>query len=157
MIEHVLTYVFPSAFALLPGVMHSAEAKAMLLAIGLQESAFEARVQKGSGPAHGLWQFEKGGGVTGVCTHPASAPYLTIACRELLLTPKPEPLYAAMVYNDTIACIMARLLLWTLPGLLPERGMGERGWRQYLQAWRPGNPRPAEWPGNFSRAWTLVE
>src|SRR5690349_21142593 len=64
------------------GAVGSAAPAAMMAAIGLQESLFEARdqleMQNGVlvpgrvGPATGFWQFELGGGVKGVMTHPAS-------------------------------------------------------------------------------------
>ena len=64
------------ALRLLPPQLDTTLARAMLLAIGLQESGLTARVQRvaggGKGPARGLLQFERGGGVVGVLNHPAS-------------------------------------------------------------------------------------
>lgn len=52
------------ALAMLPARMRSDAAEVLLLAIGLQESGLIHRHQIG-GPAHGLLQFERGGGVRG--------------------------------------------------------------------------------------------
>jgi hypothetical protein len=156
MILTVQSFIFPAAFALLPGVMDTPEARAMLLAIGLQESKFEARRQLGGGPARGLWQFERGGGTVGVLTHASSKPYARLVCAELLYKAELEPVFDALPDNDVLACCFARLLLWTLPGLLPSKGQTERGWAQYSEAWRPGKPHPEDWPGNFAQAWGLV-
>jgi hypothetical protein len=156
MIHTVQSFIFPAAFALLPGVMDTPEARAMLLAIGLQESKFAARRQLGGGPARGLWQFEKGGGTTGVLTHPSSKAYARLVCAELLYTPDVSEVFDALPDNDVLACCFARLLLWTLPGLLPSRENATKGYAQYLDAWRPGKPRPEDWPENFAQAWELL-
>src|SRR5690606_38643231 len=67
------------AYALLPSRMDSDRATVMLLAIGLQESRFEHRRQI-KGPARGFWQFERGRGVRGVLTHPATAALAREVC-----------------------------------------------------------------------------
>lgn len=157
MIDHVQAFVFPATFALLPGAMDTPQARAMLLAIGLQESEFTARKQGGGGPARGFWQFEKGGGVIGVLEHRASATAIASVCAALCYRSTVPTCYAAIEHNDVLACAFARLLLWTLPGRLPERGMSDLGYAQYLSGWRPGKPRPSDWPQNFATAWALVE
>lgn len=156
MIDNVQAFVFPATFALLPGVMDSRSARAMLLAIGLQESGFLYRHQVG-GPAHGFWQFEKGGGVKGVLGHQSTRVHLTAVCTELQYAPTVDGCFIAIEHNDTLACCFARLLLWTLPGLLAERGAPERGWNQYIAAWRPGKPHRSSWDDYFNAAWKLVE
>ena len=57
--------ILTPALSMLPATMDTPKARVMLLAIALQESGLAHRVQVG-GPAHGLWQFERGGGVKGV-------------------------------------------------------------------------------------------
>lgn len=155
MIHNVQSFTFPATFALLPGAMDTPAARAMLLAIGLQESKFLYRKQVG-GPAKGFWQFESGGGVKGVLTHPSSRVFALQACGELLYPASQAACYTAIEHNDVLACCFARLLLWTLPGLLAERGMPERAWRQYTDAWRPGKPHREPWNEHFAQAWTLV-
>src|SRR5690606_12018619 len=64
---HDAKTLIEAGLALLPEPDSSREARAMLLAIALQESRFMHRRQIG-GPARGYWQFEVGG-VRGVMTH----------------------------------------------------------------------------------------
>lgn len=154
MIEHTLAYTFPAAFSLLPAHMESAKARAMLLAIGLQESRFEYRRQI-RGPAVGLFQFEKGGGVRGVLSHPASADHAARACEALLYAADADIVYEALADNDVLATVFARLLLWTIRDALPTTV--EEGWRQYLSVWRPGKPHPETWPDFYERAETLAK
>lgn len=156
MVENVLTYVMPFAFALLPGSMNTPEARAALLAIGLQESEFVYRRQQGNGPARGFWQFERGGGVRGVLEHPATSLHAKHVCAELRYPARPDDCHAALADNDVLACCFARLLLWTLPGMLAPRENPERGWQQYLAGWQPGKPRHEAWAQNWIRGWEMV-
>lgn len=153
MIEHVNAYVIPAAFSFLPANMDSPEARRMLLAIGLQESRFKHRRQI-RGPARGYWQFERGGGVMGVLLHGATAGMARAACDALNYRPDGWAVYDALEDNDTLACIFARLLLWTLPDALPTDP--EAGWDQYLAAWRPGKPHPETWPAFYDEAAHII-
>lgn len=159
MITLIHAHVLPAALSLLPPEMDTPEARAMLLAIGLQESRFEHRRQAG-GPARGFWQFERGGGVLGVVTHPSTKAHMdtaTCALRYDGMIHCPEDLYDAIEHNDVLACVCARLLLWSLPARLPRREEHAMGFAQYLQAWRPGRPHPSTWAGYYAQAWELVE
>ena len=60
--KQILATIIDPALRILPPMMTSDAAKAMLLAIGMQESRLTHRKQI-VGPAMGLWQFERGGGV----------------------------------------------------------------------------------------------
>ncbi|MFY4027123.1 hypothetical protein ACWV16_22285 [Achromobacter xylosoxidans] len=144
------------ALALLPARMDSAEARVMLLAIGLQESRFTHRQQIG-GPARGFWQFEKGtrasrGGVWGVCLHAASKGHLAALCRARSVACDPDAICAALEYDDVLAAGLARLLLWTDPKALPPVGDADAGWALYLRTWRPGRPHPHTWPDLYRQA-----
>lgn len=158
---YVQQYVFPAAFALLPGMMHSPEAEAMLLAIGFQESGFRHRAQIPVPHARGFWQFEKAGGIIGVITHPSTRRHLANACEDLRYRipdiSLDDRLYEAIEHNDVLACVFARLNLWWLPGRLPRRDEAELAWQQYLEAWRPGKPHREVWADNFSTAWAMVQ
>lgn len=135
----------------LPEKMYSQEATTMLLAIGYQESGFEDRHQVG-GPARGFWQFEVAG-VKGVLEHHATAKIAGELCSELgYELPTAPDIHAALEHNDILAACFARLLLWTLPQSLPDLGDGALAWDQYLDAWRPGKPRPEHWRENYNRA-----
>jgi len=140
---------------LLDPIMDSKEARAMLIAIGMQESRFSHRAQI-NGPARGFWQFEKGGGVRGVLSHPETMQTAKEICRKLRIRPTEDDCYSAITYNDALACAFARLLLWTLPNKLPQQGDPEEGWRQYIEAWRPGKPHRETWNGFFNDAWNIV-
>lgn len=155
MLYHVHRYVIPAALSLLPGRMTSPEAHAMLLAIGLQESRFDERVQIG-GPAHGYWQFEKNGGTKGVLTHAGTRPVVLPLLEMLNYRPVVAECYNALTHNDTLACVFARLLLWTVPGRLPKAIEVEIAWQQYLIGWQPGRPHRETWNQFYLEAWRTV-
>jgi hypothetical protein len=138
---------------LLPAKMNSREAKVMLLTIGLQESLFEHRKQVG-GPAKGFWQFEKNGGVLGVLTHPSSKKHAEQACETLLVKPEAQTVYDLIQFNDQLAAVWARLLLWTDPTKLAQNA--DEGWLQYLRNWRPGKPHPKTWQAHWDHASKIV-
>ncbi|OAS93035.1 hypothetical protein A6I77_24780 [Achromobacter xylosoxidans] len=144
------------ALALLPARMDTAEARVMLLAIGLQESRFMHRQQIG-GPARGFWQFEKGtrasrGGVWGVYLHLASKDHLAALCKARSVGCNPDSIYTALEYDDVLAAGVARLLLWTDPKALPAIGDADAGWALYLRTWRPGRPHPLTWSDLYRQA-----
>ena len=146
--------IYKATVALLPPRMDSQEAKAMLIAIAMQESRWDERRQIG-GPARGFFQFELAG-VRGVLNHKASQPAIFSVLDRLDYDHTPNTSFAAIEHNDPLAFAYARCLLWTLPGPLPARGEAEEGWAQYLEAWRPGRPHPATWSKFFNDAWNLV-
>lgn len=152
MIHLVKSYIIPAAYELLPEKMASPEATAMLLAIGLQESRFEARRQVPVAHARGFWQFERGG-VRGVLTHHSTKQHIVDVLKKLKY-PAEEDIYIALPHNDILACVMARLLLWTLPHRMPTKDEAELGWKMYTDGWRPGKPHPEKWAGNFKKAWS---
>ncbi len=130
--------VLAPALALLPPKMTSPAAEVLLLAIHLQEDPRQLQKQVG-GPAHGLFQFERGGGVRGVLEHRASRPHALSVCAALGITPTAEAVYQALRHgDDRLDAAFARLLLWTEAPPLPAVGDVEGGFRYYLSAWRPG-------------------
>ncbi|MFZ5959864.1 hypothetical protein ACOXVJ_20375 [Pseudomonas knackmussii] len=144
--------VIEPALALLPARMTSPPANAMLLGIGLQESGFLYRRQLGNGPARSFWQMERGGGVHGVLTHPASAKLAGGICAQRGVEPSEQAVWEAIEQDDILAAALARLLLWTDAQALPALGDTAGGWALYARVWRPGKPRPAEWPANYLKA-----
>ena len=154
-VTYIVENIFPIAFNMLPEKMNSKEAQALLISIGLQESRFTSRRQIG-GPANGFWQFEKGGGCAGVLKHYQTGPILLPILQTMCYGSTPEDVYQAIEHNDILAVIMARLLLWTVPGKIPGRGEPEASWRQYLNGWRPGKPHRATWDGFNQAAWKLL-
>lgn len=144
------------AMAILPASMDSPEARIMLRAIGLQESRLKARVQivdgKPIGPAHGFWQFEKGGGVRGVLTHPATKRLAQSVCLARGVNGDPKSVWDALAVDDCLAAAFARLLLFTDPAPLPAIGDVSGAWEYYLRVWRPGKPHFKTWPDLYRRA-----
>ncbi len=155
MIGYISRFVIPPAFALLPERMRSPDAASLVLSIGWQESLFNHRVQVGGGPARGFWQFEQRGGINGVLGHEQTRDPLSEALRALKYDPGMSTFacYNIVAHNDILACVFARLLLWTLPWPLPGVSDREEGWRQYIAAWRPGKPHARTWPDAWSAGW----
>lgn len=145
----------PTALSLLPPKMDTPEARNFLVAIVLQESNAEHRRQI-QGPAMGFAQFEKGGGVEGVLSHPATTNHIRAVLQAMAYDFTPETSYRAIEHNDVLAMVYARLLLYSLPQRLPGQWEHELAWSQYLKAWRPGKPHPATWAGNYREGWARV-
>jgi hypothetical protein len=135
--------------------MDTPNARAMLLAIALQESRCSARAQYNHGPARGYWQFEVAG-VAGVLTHGASRAHLYAVLLTLNYPPATTAVHAAIEHNDVLAAVCARLLLWTDAKPLPNATETEAAWALYARTWRPGRPHRDTWDANYARSWDLV-
>ena len=135
----------------LGGPRRDARADVLLLAISGQEANWTAQRQHGGGPAHGLWQFERGGGVAGVLRHPASSAMARRLCERLGVAPNTRGVHQELALGggeaDYLDAGFARLLLWTDPRPLPALDDQDGAWQVYLRNWRPGRPRPEKWPG----------
>jgi len=153
--DDILPLVIEPGFNLLPPVMRSIPAKAMLIAIGLQESRFTHRTQI-NGPARGYYQFEQGGGTRGVLTHPHTKRTSTGILVSLDYTTDIDICHEALAHNDALATVFARLLLWTHPDDLPGEQEHEVAWQQYLSTWRPGKPHRETWNAFYDQAWEMV-
>lgn len=137
---------------LLPKRLDTKHARFLMLAIGLQESRLQWRFQKTNdpyvkGPAKGLWQFERGGGVRGVMAHTASKDMARDVCRACG-TPFDETMvHARLEFDDALAAAFARLLLLTDPRPLPEleTATTDETWDYYIRNWRPGKPHRETW------------
>lgn len=156
---HFLTEVIEPGLQLLAeigGPAPSDAARRMLLVIALQESGpkLAARYQGSPaatpGPARGWWQFEQGGGVRGVLDHTASRAWAAQACEACEVVRQPAAVWRALEGHDVLACVFARLLLWTDPNPLPTRE--QAAWAYYLRNWRPGKPHASVWPRNWKTA-----
>ena len=122
----------------------------MLLAIGLQESRFRYRRQRG-GPAKSYWQFEPAG-IGGALQHHASRPHALAVLDALDYPEYRDAIYEAIEDNDVLSCCFARLLLFTDPAPLPQIGQAAKSWSYYTRTWRPGRPRPDTWEECYSQA-----
>lgn len=145
------------ALDLLPTTMSTAPAQAQMLAIALQESALTERRQLHGGPARSLYQFELGG-LAGVLRHPATQGHASRFVQALgYADATPPELLEIMVLDSVLASGMARLNLFWDVHPLPVRSNGpDAGWDYYLRVWRPGKPRPQDWPENWRIAWDTV-
>jgi hypothetical protein len=148
------TLAISPAMKLLPPKMDSPEARAMIVAICLQESRLKHRRQI-KGPARGFAQFEMGGGVNGVLNHPVTKSHIEAVLSALGYDYEPLTSHTAMEHNDVLCVCFARLLLWTLPGKLKGPGDAEEAWQQYISAWRPGKPHRGSWDECYKRAWDV--
>lgn len=154
--------ILTPTFELLPAKMGSQEARVMLLTTALQESGLLHRYQlvQGrpgvKGPARGLWQFERGGGVRGVLTHSASAGLAKEIQAKLGHGVGIDNAYQALEKDDVFAAVMARLLYYTDPYNLPEIGQAQRAWRLYERTWRPGKPKPDTWESHYNNVVTKI-
>ena len=132
----------------------SRAADVILLSIAQQESGLKHRAQiiKGGnpGPARGWWQFERGGGVVGVLTHPQTADLAARLCESCNVPREASAIWRCLEGHDRLSAAFARLLLWTDPAPLPETPA--EGWDAYLRTWRPGKPHPSVWQAHWQRA-----
>lgn len=155
-LQEAMHFVIVPGLKHLPGTMDSPEARAMLMAIGMQESYFHHRRQKPHGPARGWWQFEPIA-VEEVLTHHRSRRHARAIVRVLHYPAKTEVIHPVLEHNDPLAAVFARLLLWTVPQRLPRENEPELAWKQYLEdSWRPGKPRHRKWARNYREAWSVV-
>jgi hypothetical protein len=58
--------------------------------------------------------------------------------------------YEMLPYDDQLAAVFARLLLWTDAAKLPIEQTA--GWDCYLRTWRPGKPHQKTWPPFWQQA-----
>ena len=153
--------IVPALTCCLPAPMDSPEARAMILAVSLQESQLEHRRQlprragAGPGPARGFPQFETVS-LRLLLKNPATSEHLRHACASLTILPNVPAIHRAVEFQDVLGACCARLLLWALPHRLPLRSQPEEGWQQYLAAWNPGCPRPVTWAEHYARAWQVI-
>ena len=156
----ILAEAIVPAFDLLPGRLDTAEARVLMLAIGLQESRLEQRVQLldggRRGPARGLWQFERGGGGRGVLRHARTQALAVALLAERGVAPNVDQAWRALEHDDVLAAGFARLLLLSDPAPLPAIGDVEGSWSYYERTWRPGKPHPKTWPANYRVAVQVV-
>lgn len=122
-------------------------ARVLLTAIAGQESGWEHRIQSGNGPAHGFWQFERLGGVTGVLGYRTTFHLAATACAKAGIAPNATAVWGALSTeaHDNLAVAFARLLLWSDSKPLPAVGDEEGAYAYYVANWRPGKPDRERW------------
>jgi hypothetical protein len=159
------TAIIP-ALSLLDPKLDAPAARAMLIAIALQETGLRARRQmleardhwweSKPGKGHGFWQFERDGGVRGVLRHAAASAIVLPVIDAMLYPRDPYAVHEALIHNDILACVLARALLYSVPDAMPRPNEADKGWSIYLKAWRPGKAHPEAWPENYRIAWEAV-
>lgn len=157
-LDAILHEAINPAFKLLPAKMDSDAARVMLLAIGLQETAFECRYQKTNdpqkkGPAKGFWQNERGGGVVGVMTNAATEEYAKTLAKARRIPFDSTLIHARLEEDDILAAGWARLILWADPRPLPGVDADhETAWQCYYRNWKPGKPHREKWDAYHAAA-----
>lgn len=159
LLQRIQRDVITPALALLPDKFDTPAVRVLMLAIGLQESELIHRwqiVDKRDpdirGPARGLWQFERMGGVAGVMTHRGTKDYARAVCALRGIPFERGAVWRALADDDILAAVFARLLILSDPRPVPGIGKGGAAWDYYLRNWRPGKPHPSKWSGNYARA-----
>lgn len=154
-----LAHIVVPALRELPARMDTPEARVLCLAAMGVESNLADRDQLErdgrdavTGPALGLGQFERGGGVHGVLNHAASRASALAACAARGIDPSPRDVWLALEHDDVLAAIFVRLLLWTDPKPLPPIGHMWEAYSYYLRNWRPGKPDAKRWPRHYTAA-----
>ena len=120
----------------------------LLLAIAIQESNLETRVQIGGGPGRSFWQLEAG--VRYLFSNEATSTFARSVCRFFGVSSDTSELAKIMETSagDDLACCLAILMLMADPHPIPT-GQDD-AWKTYLRVWRPGKPRPDAWPRSWS-------
>lgn len=164
MIELLATFnkAVNPALLLLPAKMDTPKARALLWSIARQESRLTHRFQivegnpKAKGPAKGLWQFERGGGVAGVLQHPETRKLAFGLCLARQVSPLPSTVHSRLEFDDVLAAGFARLLLYSDPTPLPEVSASPGAtWEYYFRNWRPGKPHRDTWNNFHNEAVSL--
>jgi hypothetical protein len=149
-----MAQVVQPALGMMPAYFDTPQARCMLVAISGQEADWTARIQF-HGPARGLWQCEPTG-VRDVMQLGITQPHVSAVCKVRKMPATPDAVYAALPSDDLLACVVARLILWADPAPLPAIGDQDAAWQCYLRNWRPGRPRPADWPNFYQPAAQLA-
>lgn len=152
----VYVKVWQPALLMLPAKMRGLQSDVLGIAIGKQESGYDERdqvdAQRQLGPALGLWQFERGGGVKGVNTHPATRDMASALCSHFGVAFTNDACWRYLAQDDEFAALYARLLLWTAPQPLPTIGDEDGAWDYYTSLWRPGEPDRERWRVSYPAA-----
>ena len=149
-LKTALNIVVRPGLKFLPEKMRTSAAEVMLLSIAQQESRLRHRRQI-RGPAHGFYQFENGGGIKGVLNHRSTKEHVDKVLSILEI--QPGEAYDAVIYNDILATVFARLLLWADARPLPKLNAGhDETWASYISAWRPGKPHRETWDEFHAKA-----
>lgn len=135
----------------------SKPAKALMMAIAGQESAWTDRIQIPGGQARGFWQCELEGAVDGVMLNDGMNAILAkVGALYSIDVDMASTVFEAIAWHDPLAYTVARLALWMDPQPLPAVGDLDGAWATYLRVWRPGKPDPTRWATVYPQAIAVV-
>lgn len=135
------------------GIPASVEAACLSLGIKHQESGLGVVRDQGDpnviGPATGMWQFEKNGGVWEILNSRKTGTIAAELCARVGVRPEPDPVWRlfATAAGDELACAFARMLIWVDPAAPPPVALSSEqvAYDYYLRRWRPGAKRRDAW------------
>ena len=135
----------------------SPEARLILLAISIQESALTHLEQVG-GPARSFWQ-EEPNGIKAVIQNQVVNRILFDYCQRHGISFDEPDIYAAVATEpgQPLACVVARCLLLADPHPLPAIGNEEAAWNCYEWNWRPGKPDRSRWTDSYQAAMAAIK
>lgn len=142
------------------GVPGTPEAECLSVAIKVQETGQTIIRDQGDpnviGPATGLWQFERMGGVAEILEDGKTGPIAHELCRRAGVAPRPDPVWRffTTAAADELACAFARLLIWRDPAPLPPMlpSAEQEAYEYYDRRWRPGAKRRPAWTTSWRSA-----
>lgn len=132
------------------GIPANDDADCLSLAIKRQESGQTAVRDQGdpaiTGPATGLWQFEKTGGIWEVLNHGKIAPIFRDLCARVGVDPVDDTVWRFFTTPaaDELAAAAARLVIYIDPAPIPPASLASApaALAYYLRRWRPAkNPK----------------
>lgn len=127
------------------GIPATIEADCLMLSIKYQESGPNAVRDQGdpavTGPATGLWQFEKGGGIWEILNHAKISPIFRNLCARVGVQPVDDTVWRFFTtpQSDELAAAAARLVLYIDPAAIPPATLAaaQAALAYYLRRWRP--------------------
>jgi hypothetical protein len=146
------------------GIPATREAACLSLAIKYQESGRGIVRDQGDpavlGPATGMWQFEKMGGVWEILNDGKTKQVAAELCSRAGVAPQPDPVWRlfATEAGDELACAFARLLTWKDPAKPPPVALDsvQVAYDYYDRRWRPGAKRRDAWTVSWANAVAAV-
>lgn len=147
------------------GIPSTREAACLSLAIKHQESGATVVRDQGDpaviGPATGMWQFERMGGVWEILNTGKTKDIAAELCRRVGVAAQPDPVWRLFTTaaGDELACAFARMLTWVDPAALPPVTLSaeQEAYDYYIRRWRPGAKRRAAWQDSWRVAVETVE
>lgn len=148
------------------GIPSTIDADCLSLAIKIQESGDGPVRDQGdpniTGPATGLWQFERGGGVWEVLNLAKIAPIFKTLCGRAGIRAEADAVWRFFTtpQSDELAAAAARLVIYLDPAPIPPATLASAAAASayYHRRWRPGAKRDHDFiTKSWPRAVALVQ